>query len=61
MIGNNAFGEEIDDDGLPKYAPGGKNIVAYQMYKLGMTDKLPDPEDTHTRFSGHLPTIRKRK
>ena len=50
MNGNNTYDEELDDDGLPKYAPDGKNIAAYQMYKLGMTDKLPDPEDTHTPF-----------
>ena len=45
-----AFGQETDDDGLPKYSPDRKNITAYHMYKLGMTDKLPDPEDTHTPF-----------
>lgn len=47
---NNPFGMEIDDDGLPKYSPDRKNITAYHMYKLGLTDKLPDPEDTHTPF-----------
>ena len=47
---NNPFGMEIDDDGLPKYSPDRKNIAAYHMYKLGLTDKLPDPEDTHTPF-----------
>ncbi len=47
---NNQFGMEIDDDGLPKYSPDRKNITAYHMYKLGLTDKLPDPEDTHTPF-----------
>ena len=41
---------EIDDDGLPKYSPDRKNIAAYHMYKLGLTDKLPDPEDSHTPF-----------
>ncbi|WP_462370312.1 pesticin C-terminus-like muramidase [Oxalobacter formigenes] len=47
---NNPFGMEIDDDGLPKYSPDRKNIAAYHMYRLGLTDKLPDPEDTHTPF-----------
>ena len=50
MNPNNPFGMEIDDDGLPKYSPDRKNIAAYHMYKLGLTDKLPDPEDTHTPF-----------
>ncbi len=50
MNPNNLFGMEIDDDGLPKYSPDRKNIAAYHMYKLGLTDKLPDPEDTHTPF-----------
>ena len=50
MNTNNPFGEEIDDDGLPKYSPDRKNITAYHMYKLGMTDKLPDPEESHTPF-----------
>lgn len=50
MNENNAFGQSIDDDGLPKYSPDRKNITAYHMYKLGMTDKLPDPEETHTPF-----------
>ena len=47
---NNPFGMEIDDDGLPKYSPDRNNITAYHMYNLGLTDKLPDPEDTHTPF-----------
>ena len=50
MNPNNPFGMEIDDDGLPKYSPDRKNIAAYHMYKLGLTDKLPDPEDSHTPF-----------
>ena len=50
MMINKPFGEEIDDDGLPKYSPDRNNIVAYHMYKLGLTDKLPDPEETHTPF-----------
>ena len=45
MNPNNPFGMEIDDDGLPKYSPDRKNIAAYHMYKLGLTDKLPDPEE----------------
>ena len=47
---NKQFSMEMDDDGLPKYSPDRNNIVAYHMYKLGLTDKLPDPEDTHTPF-----------
>ena len=47
---NKQFSMEMDDDGLPKYPPDRNNIVAYHMYKLGLTDKLPDPEDTHTPF-----------
>ena len=47
---NKPFSMEMDDDGLPKYSPDRNNIVAYHMYKLGLTDKLPDPEDTHTPF-----------
>ena len=50
MTTNNPFGMEIDDDGLPKYSPDRNNITAYHMYKLGMTDKLPDPEESHTPF-----------
>ena len=50
MNPNNPFGMEIDDDGLPKYSPDRKNIAAYHMYKLGLTDKLPDPEESHTPF-----------
>ena len=50
MNTTNPFGMEIDDDGLPKYSPDRKNITAYHMYKLGMTDKLPDPEESHTPF-----------
>lgn len=50
MHSDNPFGAEIDDDGLPKYSPDRKNIAAFHMYKLGMTDKLPDPEETHTPF-----------
>ena len=44
------FGMEMNDDGLPEYSPDRNNIVAYHMYKPGLTDKLPDPEDTHTPF-----------
>lgn len=50
MHSDNPFGMEIDDDGFPKYSPDRKNITAYHMYKLGMTDKQPDPEETHTPF-----------
>ena len=44
MAQNNPFHFDIDDDGLPKYSPDRKNITAYHMYKLGMTDSLPDPD-----------------
>ena len=44
MAQNNPFNFDIDDDGLPKYSPDRKNITAYHMYKLGMTDSLPDPD-----------------
>lgn len=50
MNTDNPFGMELDDDGLPKYSPDRQNIVGYHMFKLGLTDKLPDPEDTHTPF-----------
>lgn len=50
MALDNPFGADIDDDGLPRYSPDRKNIAAYHMFKLGMTDRLPDPEDTHTPF-----------
>lgn len=50
MFDDKAFGEEIDDDGLPKYSPDRKNVTAYHMFKMGMTDRMPDPEETHTPF-----------
>lgn len=50
MTQTNPFGFDIDDDGLPKYSPDRNNVTTYHMYKLGMTDTLPDPEDTHTPF-----------
>ena len=50
MFDKNAFGQEIDDDGLPKYSPDRKNVAAYHMFKMGLSETMPDPEDTHTPF-----------
>ena len=50
MSDNNAFGQEIDDDGLPRYSPDRNNVAAYHMFKMGLSETMPDPEDTHTPF-----------
>ena len=50
MFDNNAFGQEIDDDGLPKYSPDRNNVAAYHMFKMGLSETMPDPEEFHTPF-----------
>ena len=50
MNTDNPFGMEMDEDGLPEYSPDRKNMTAYHMVRPGLTDKLPDPEKTHTPF-----------